>query len=214
MLWVLEPDLQEGPQPPALAQALQDCLGRPHTLVLLPEAGMPDSAPWLDAGADRCVPANSPPELIQAMVHAMMRRCHGMAASVSVFGPLRFDHVSQTLFHGDCRIWLTCRETQVAALLWRSSLQHTHALEVLQALGTGGAASANKALVALYVHRINRKIRPHGVQIDAIRGFGYRLRLIAPAPRPVASPPATPHALTQWLRSARPASALKPAGRP
>ena len=214
MLWVLEPDLQEGPQPPALAQALQDCLGRPHTLVLLPEAGMPDSAPWLDAGADRCVPANSPPELIQAMVHAMLRRCQGMAASVSVFGPLRFDHVSQTLFQGERRIWLTCRETQVAALLFRSSLQRIHAADVLKALGTGAAQTANKALVALYVHRVNRKIRPHGVQIDAIRGFGYRLRLITPGLRQAAVPRASVNGLTQWLRTSRPATPNDPAVRP
>ena len=211
VLWVLEPDPSHGPTPQALAAALQACAGRAHTLVLLPEAWRDDCASWLDAGADRCMPASSPAALTQAMVHAMLRRCQGMAASVSVFGPLRFDHVSQTLFQGERRIWLTCRETQVAALL-RSSLQRTHAIDVLKALDAGAAQTANKALVALYVHRVNRKIRPHGVQIDAVRGFGYRLRLITPGLRQAAVPRASVNGLTQWLRTSRPTT--EPAVRP
>ncbi len=213
-VWVVEPDPSHGPTPQALAEALQACTGRAHTLVLLTEAWRDDCASWLDAGADRCMPASSPVALTQAMVHAMLRRCQGMAASVSVFGPLRFDHVSQTLFQGERRIWLTCRETQVAALLFRSSLQRIHAADVLKALGTGAAQTANKALVALYVHRVNRKIRPHGVQVDAVRGFGYRLRLITPGLRQAAVPRASVNGLTQWLRTGRPATPNEPAVRP
>jgi len=214
VLWVVEPDLSHGPTPQTLAQALQACAGRAHTLVLLPEARLDDCASWLDAGADRCMPASSPTALTQAMVHAMLRRWQGMTVSVSVFGPLRFDHVSQTLFQGERRIWLTCRETQVAALLFRSSLQRTHAVDVLKALGAGAAHKANKALVALYVHRVNRKIRPHGVQIDAVRGFGYRLRLITPVLRQAAASRPSVNGLTQWLRTSRPAPDTEPAVRP
>lgn len=214
VLWVVEPDPVHGPTPQALAEALQPCAGRAHTLVLLPQAWRDDVAPWLDAGADRCMPASSPAVLRQAMIHAMLRRCHGMAASVSVFGPLRFDHVSQTLFQGERRIWLTCRETQVAALLFRSSLQRTHAVDVLKALGAGAAQTANKALVSLYVHRVNRKIRPHGVQVDAVRGFGYRLRLITPSLRQTAISRPSVNGLTQWLRTSRPPTPNDPAVRP
>lgn len=214
VLWALEPDPVDGPSPSALSQTLQNCAGQTHTLVLLPDIPAKDGALWLDAGADRCMPANSPPDLIQAMVHAMLRRCKGMAASVSVFGPLRFDHVSRTLFHGDRHIWLTCRETQVAAVLFRNSLHRTHALEVLKALGAQNAQTANKALVALYVHRVNRKIRPHGVQIDAIRGFGYSLRLLSPVVRQAVSARASANSLTQWLRTAQPAKPGEAALRP
>lgn len=210
VLWVLEPNAGEGPTPEALAESLARGIGRPLTLVLLPEAWMHDSVRWLNAGADRCMAATSPPPLLEAMLQALLRRCKGMTTNVSVFGPLRFDHVSQTLFHGDRRIWLTCRETQVAALLFRSGLQRIHALEVLKALGAADAETNNKALVALYVHRVNRKIRPHGVQIDAVRGFGYSLRLIAPELTPAKVDRASENGLTQWFRTAHRSAPSEP----
>lgn len=214
VLWVLEPDPQEGPTPQSLSRTLQLGPSRPHTLVLLPESGVHDCALWLDAGADRCMPADSPAELMQAMVQALLRRCQGLAVSVSVLGPLRFDHVSRTLFHGERRVWLTCRETQVAALLFRNGMQRVHALEVLKALGAADGDSRNRALVSLYVHRLNRKIRPHGVQIDAVRGFGYSLRLITPGLRQSPVSRAWVNGLTQWLRASRPTPAVQPAIRP
>ncbi len=213
-LWVLEPDPLSGPSAQALHEALQQAPCRPHTLVLLPEVWQHEGARWLDAGADRCMPADSPPRLLQAMVQAMRRRCQGMVSQVSVFGPLRFDQVSQSLFHGEGRIWLTGRETQVAALLFRSGQQRTHAVDVLLALGANGAHSGNKALVALYVHRLNRKIRPLGVQIDAVRGCGYSLRLTTPVPPQVPAPRPPAHGLTQWLRPAPAANAANPVTRP
>lgn len=214
VLWVLEPDPVEGPTPDELAQLLQSSPGSTHTLVLMPEASGHDCAQWLDAGADRCMPASSAQTLRGAMVYAMLRRLHGMTASVSVLGPLHFDHVSQTLFHGEQRIWLTCRETQVIDLLFRSSMQRVKAQEVLETLTHGEGGTGHRGLVALYVHRVNRKIKPLGVQIEAIRGFGYSLRLLMPDPRQIPTTRSPSYGLNQWLRVAHAAMPGKVALQP
>lgn len=204
-LWVLEPDPVDGPTPQAWAQALASLPTPPLTLVLLPEVLRGQIAPWLDAGADRCLPASTEPSVTQAMLRALLRRCKGMVTSMSMFGPLRFDHDAQTLFSGDQRIWLTCRETQVVAPIFRNGTQRTRTEELLQTLDAHGVQAHNKALVALYVHRVNRKIRPKGVQIDAVRGYGYGLRLLrADLPKTAAPKVSGLQGLSHWLRGTPP----------
>ncbi len=186
-VWVLE--LAATPEtPPALnpAQWGQRCQnhGQPMTLVLLPPDQLPQAWAWLDAGADRCLAADSAPELVLAMVRSMLRRQQGLTAVFSEHGPLRFDHDTQTLFHQAERVPLTCRETQVASLLFQGGARLVRPREILNVLGVRDGLRENTALVALYVHRINRKIRPHGLHIDFVRGYGYRLGALAPASRP------------------------------
>lgn len=201
-VWVLEPDPAQGPNPKALSQALWGLPSPPLVLVLLPPS-LTDATPWLDAGADRCLPAHSTALLLRAMVRALLRRCRGVAASISAFGPLHFDHLTQTLFSGGQHIWLTCRETQVCAVLFRNGAQCVSSLEVLKALAAGAAQTPNKALVALYVHRVNRKMRAHGVQINLQRGHGYRLSLMPPSFSGKARTTTSSGVLSQWLHTPR-----------
>lgn len=204
-LWVLEPDAVHGPGPQAWVQALSGLPKPPLTLVLLPEGEHGGAASWLDAGADRCLPSGTEPSVMQAMLRALLRRYRGMATSLSVFGPLHFDHDAQTLFSGDQRIWLTCRETQVLSPIFRNGAQRIRTEELLKTLGAQGVRAHSKALVALYVHRVNRKIRPAGVQIEAVRGYGYGLRLLQPpSPRPPAPRLAGLPGLSHWMQDAHP----------
>lgn len=146
-------------------------LSKAHTLVLLPEGLSDQAVRWLDAGADRCLPQDSPPRLVLAMVLALSRRSQLQPPVLSQFGPLRFDHATQTLSHQSQRIMLTRRETQVARLMFQHGHELVKATDILHAL----QSSANTALVSLYVHRVNRKIRLYGVHIAHLRGYGYRL---------------------------------------
>jgi len=145
-------------------------------LVLLPMPCPDQTGQWLDAGADRCIIAEDC-RLVLAMVKATLRRSQGLAATVSVLGPLRFEHDARSLFHESQRIALTSRETQVAALLFQKSPNPIKSSEILAVLGHDDCFGQNSGIASLYVHRINRKIRPYGVQITFTRGYGYRLTL-------------------------------------
>lgn len=204
VLLVLEVPQQHVLQPDTtLARALPE--PDTMTLVLLPSEQCASSTLWLNAGADRCISNENAP-LVLAMVRAMLRRSQGRASAFSVHGPLQFDHDARALFHQTHRLLLTSRETQVAALMFKRGSQHVKTADIQQALGMSGSRRSNTALVSLYVHRLNRKIRPYGVQIVFTRGYGYRLRT---EPQPT-QPPVKSDWLAPLFMHRSPRAGLRP----
>ena len=164
---------------------------RPLTLVLVSGQRKDHTLAWLDAGADRCLPCDSETNVIQAMIRALLHRRRGLLATYTEHGLLRFEHDTHTLFSGSERIPLTQRETGVARLLFQQVWRPVRHDEILQALCAEGQRACAPALVSLYIHRINKKIRPYGVCISFKRGYGYRLHADLPKQ---SSPP-----IVEWL---------------
>lgn len=138
-----------------------------------------DAQVWLDAGADRVLPLDADPALVAASLRALIRRAQGVSASQTALGALRFDHPSATLFWHEQRVLLTARETQLAALFFERGLQVVRTQEIVHRLGLRKREAAARAAVPLYVHRLNGKIRPCGLQLVCLRGLGYRLQPMA-----------------------------------
>lgn len=149
----------------------------PLSLILLPHHSTSQIIEYLDAGADRCMSIDSEIQLIQAMIRSMLHRCRGEVPTNTEHGLLRFEHDTNSLFHQSERIPLTNRESQVASLLFHQVKRYVRNEEILCVLTGGSKRKSSPALVSLYVHRINRKIRPYGVNIDFKRGYGYRLQV-------------------------------------
>lgn len=147
----------------------------PLTLVLLPGCCKPQMIAWLNAGADRCLPRESDTRVVQAMIRAMLHRRQGLVATYTEHGLLRYDSDTRTLFYKSERVPLTERETLVASLLFQHLGRYVRHDEIMQALCAVGRRGCAPALVSLYIHRINKKIRPFGVHIGFKRGYGYRL---------------------------------------
>ena len=169
---------------PGCAQASVDACGlhniiqsseRALTLVLLPAAQASQAIAWLNAGADRCLPRETDIRVIQAMIRAMLHRRRGLLATYTEHGQLRYESDTQTLSCGSVRVPLTRRETLVASLLFQHLRRHVRHDEIMQALCSAGPGACAPTLVSLYIHRINKKIRPFGVCIGFKRGYGYRL---------------------------------------
>ena len=150
---------------------------RPLTLVLAPGRREDQTMAWLNAGADRCLPRDIEASVIQAMIRSMLHRRMGLFATHTEHGLLRFEHDTHTLFFGSERIPLTQRETWVASLLFQQFRRHVRHEEILRTLCAEGKNACSPALVSLYIHRINKKIRPYGVHIGFKRGYGYRLHV-------------------------------------
>ena len=109
------------------------------------------------------------------MVRSMLHRRQGLVAPYTEHGRLRYESDTRTLFHESNRIALTQRETLVASLLFQQLRRYVRHDEIMQALCEMGQSECSPALVSLYIHRINKKIRPFDVQIGFKRGYGYRL---------------------------------------
>ena len=147
----------------------------PWILVLLPGCHERQMIAWLNAGADRCLPRESDTRVIQAMIRSMLHRRQGLVATYTEHGLLRYESDTRTLFCESERIPLTERETLVASLLFQHLGRHVRHDEIMRALCAVGRRECAPALVSLYIHRINKKIRPYGVRIGFKRGYGYRL---------------------------------------
>ena len=163
----------------------------PLTLVLLPGCHERQMIAWLNAGVDRCLPRESDTRVIQAMIRSMLHRRQGLAATYTEHGLLRYERDTRTLFFESERIHLTERETLVASLLFQHLGRYVRHDEIMQTLCEVGRRESAPALVSLYIHRINKKIRPYGVCISFKRGYGYRLHADLPKQ---SSPP-----IVEWL---------------
>lgn len=197
-LWVLQPDDLAGPGPEDLARfwAAPTSADPPtgperRLLVLLPPARWPQPVAWLDAGADRCLPGDSPRELVLAQARALQRRLRPTLPTV--FGPLRYDHSSRTLWADQQRVALTRRETQLLHVLMQAGLRLVPSADIVRALGDPQSPSPRRPgnWASLHVHRLNRKLQPHGVKVEWVQRLGYGLRLLASS---AAAHPTGPHA--------------------
>ncbi len=205
-VFVLELSDAQGSFEPELLRSLFQSPARPLTLVLVPGQHKDQTLTWLNAGADRCQPRDSETRLMQAMVRAMLHRRRGLLATYTEHGLLRFEHDTHTLFSGSERIPLTQRETWVARLLFQQVGRHVRHDEILRALCAEGHRTCAPALVSLYIHRINKKIRPYGVHIGFKRGYGYRVHVEA---SPHKAPPTV-----DWLGAWRGPALEAPPARP
>lgn len=177
---VLEPRGDGHGLPPVWLTRLQSEGLMPLSLILQPDNPRYSCIDWLDAGADRCLPLRTEPVVLQAMIRALLHRCQGLPATYTEHGLLRFEHDTKTLFHPSGRVSLTCRETRVADALFRQGARYVRPEKIAQALCADECLQRSPSLVALYIHRINRKIQPYGLRIEFKRTYGYRLSLNAP----------------------------------
>ena len=192
---------EHGLTPLRLTQLQRDGF-MPWSLILLPARPRYSCIDWLDAGADRCLPVDSDLAVVEAMIRALLHRCHGQPATYTEHGVLRFEPDTKTLFHPGGRVALTCGEPRVADVLFQRGARHVRPEEIGQALRTDARLQRSPSLVSLYIHRINRKIRPYGLRIEFKRAYGYRLRLDAEddarTERPDWPAHASAHALHSW----------------
>lgn len=201
-VWVLSVDAAHGPDRRELQQAWAGGLPQSRVLVLLPQALHSEASAWLDMGVDRCLRAPCDPREVAAMVRALARHSWAPVCEVSEWAGLSFDHRAMTLSQGDQRIALTQREAELMALLMRRIGKIVTSQDLLLQLGRGASQPFRPAMVQLYVHRVNRKIAPHGLHIDCVKRVGYVLRASA-------EPPAQP-LWTAWPAPLPAAPALRP----
>lgn len=132
----------------------------------------------LDGGASDFImlPLRASEFKLRIMRAAIQDRAHEKSASSSIsqFGPLQLDVGSGDIWEDGQRMDLTPRERNVLQVLIRSrgSIvdKPTIASRVFSLDG-----DANPKSIELYVHRLRKKLAKSHVQIETVRGLGYRL---------------------------------------
>ncbi len=152
-------------------------------LILTARDALQDRVKGLDLGADDyLVKPFELPELL-ARLRALLRRSQAATSAVLAFGPLELDTARREARAGGQVIELGPREWTVMEYLLINAPKPAAKDKLLQAL-TGWDKEITPNAIEVYISRLRGKLEPHGIGLRAIRGFGYRLEMLAPAPAP------------------------------
>jgi DNA-binding response OmpR family regulator len=170
----------------ALTDALRKAGHSMPVLILTARDALQDRVQGLDMGADDyMVKPFELPELL-ARLRALLRRSQAATSATLSFGPLELDTAQRIAsIRADVSagavgtpIELGPREWTVMEYLLLQSPKPANKDKLLQAL-TGWDKEITPNAVEVYISRLRGKLEPHGIALRSIRGFGYRLELVA-----------------------------------
>lgn len=144
------------------------------SIALVPDHHMAFASDLLDAGFDRCLPVSLDAASFCAAARALTRRKQGMTASVSHYGVLRFNHVTQQVHISDVPVELTCREAQVLNVLLKRVGQIIPNTRLIQDIAPDNM-DLNTTAAEVYIHRLRKKISHDILPIRNIKRCGYLL---------------------------------------
>jgi DNA-binding response OmpR family regulator len=169
-----------------LIQALRKTGHTMPMVVLTARDALADRVRGLDKGADDyIVKPFELPELL-ARLRALLRRSQAATSATLTFGPLELDTAQRQacIRSADAAkavpIELGPREWTVMEYLLMQAPKPANKDKLLQAL-TGWDKEITPNAVEVYISRLRGKLEPHGIALRAIRGFGYRLEMVAAA---------------------------------
>lgn len=144
-------------------------------LMLTAKSGEHDEAEGLETGADDFLTKPFSMIVLQARVHALLRRPHRRVEWPAV-GDLRLDPLRRRCFRGDVAVDLTARETEVLAVLLERADRIVSKSEILRSVW-GDEFAGDRNIVEVYVGHLRHKLdEPFGRDtIETVRGEGYCL---------------------------------------
>ncbi|MGS5085230.1 response regulator transcription factor [Hydrogenophaga sp. A37] len=149
-------------------------------LILTARDALHDRVQGLDLGADDyMLKPFELPELL-ARLRALLRRSQAATSAVLGLGPLEMDTALRRASLAGQPMELGPREWTVLEYLLLQAPKPAAKDKLLAAL-TGWDKEITPNAIEVYVSRLRAKLEPAGVALRSIRGFGYRLELMAPA---------------------------------
>ncbi|MBL8774332.1 MAG: response regulator transcription factor [Acidimicrobiales bacterium] len=165
-----------------VCRALREADDWTPILMLTAKSGEYDEAEGLDTGADDFLTKPFSTVVLQARVHALLRRPRRRVDWPAV-GDLRLDPIRRRCYRGDVGVELTNREMEVLALLMDHADHTVTKAEILERVW-GPSFAGDENIVEVYVGHLRQKLAdPVGqCSIVTVRGEGYRLRTDAVEP--------------------------------
>jgi two-component system, OmpR family, response regulator len=153
---------------------LRDRKSRLPVLIVTARESLDDRIKGLDLGADDYVlkPFDMP-ELL-ARVRAHIRRAQAVPATQIVCGRLTFDTSERLVRIDDQPQNFTTRELGILETLLMKMGKVVPKEYLLEKLCNWDEELGSNA-IEVYIHRLRKKLQPHGIDITTIRGLGYML---------------------------------------
>jgi len=147
---------------------------RVPVLVLTARDTLEDRVKGLDIGADDYLTKPFDLPELEARVRALIRRGQSGGSSLVTHGALALDTAGRRATLNGEPLELSARELGVLEVLMLRSGRVVNKEQLAEQLyGWDEEVGANA--IEVYVHRLRRKLEPHGVAIRTIRGLGYLL---------------------------------------
>lgn len=141
-------------------------------LILTARDGLEDRVSGLDLGADDYLTKPFDLPELEARVRALIRRSHFGAEKEIVYGPIRLDTVSRNVTVNDQPLEFSSRELGVLEILLQRPGRVIAKEQLLEHM-YGFDQDVSQNAVEVLMHRLRKKIEPHGLAIRTIRGLGY-----------------------------------------
>lgn len=147
-------------------------------LILTAKAGELDQIELLDAGADDFLTKPVSVAVVAARLRALIRRGSALAGNDIERGPLRYHLATRRCLVADREVPLTSREDQLLRHLLLAAGACLTRHELLDEVW-GPEAGVDPTIVDVYLRKLRAKLAP--VEIENVRGVGYRIPAPAPA---------------------------------
>ncbi len=148
-------------------------------MIISAREGMDERINALDLGADDyLIKPFKLPEL-EARLRALIRRSNQTVNSVINFGPLSFNTVDRTVYIGNQLLAFSKREIGILELLILREGRIVSKGALIENLYNWSEEVGTNA-IEVYIHRIRKKIEPHGIVITTVSGSGYSLEISQP----------------------------------
>jgi len=133
-----------------------------------------DRVEGLDAGADDYLVKPFEMAELEARIRALTRRNSPATLATRQIGSLDWDMSARQLSHAGDALDLPRREIALFEALARHPGQTVSKSSLLDQLyGTG--SDVEETVVEVYVSRLRKRLKPHGLSITVKRGLGYAL---------------------------------------
>ena len=144
-------------------------------LVLTARSQIEDKVYLLDVGADDYLTKPFSLDELDARLRAVKRRHISKPVVTQSVGPLSYDPTNRTVWIGSKQLQLRSQELKLFESLidsngWSASKEYL--FDRLYGLDQDASANA----IEVHVSRLRGKLFDYGLEIEAVRGYGYRLR--------------------------------------
>ena len=143
-------------------------------LVLTARGELEDRVKGLNLGADDYLAKPFDLAELEARLHAVMRRAHGVAAPKVALGALEYESSSRLFTLHGARLLLRPKEHAVLEVLLMRLGKVVSKAAIYERVFSMDA-STSPDVVEIYIHRLRKHLHASGVAIVTLRGLGYVL---------------------------------------
>ncbi|MEO7952905.1 MAG: response regulator [Polaromonas sp.] len=143
-------------------------------IVLTARGELSDRVAGLNLGADDYLAKPFELAELEARLHALIRRMHGVSAPLITLGPLSYESVGRVFKLAGSTLVLRPKEHAVLEVLLLRGGKAISKEKLFEKVFSVDATTGQD-VVEIYIHRLRKQLHNSGIAIVTLRGLGYLL---------------------------------------